>query len=373
VLDEVPLPDSGGRLTGGSVVSPLGDEVGDVLAVELVMTTSVAVLLNESADVPLAVAVSSICSPIAALLPTFTVASSSSTCCSGTLPMLHLAPEASGQTLKLGEPTPVAEATRTWTATPLPAAFVLQTQTTKVARCPALTWDELEKDCTRTHSCGFLAGCDDEGEGVGVGVVELDGEGEGEGEVVGLELDVPDVFESDGEGEDDDLLVGTPDGVWLGDVLALELGSELEDELGLGPALPLSELVGEELALVSLDLVGVELALALALAVSLELAWTSVTLLGDVFFGGLPGHGETCDGAPDAGATTVAPLGTEAQAVFLIGGLAACAAIAWPNRVEERNAKPDTAPTMVGLMTTCALTRGTSLQSSLWPDRPDVP
>jgi hypothetical protein len=146
VLDEVPLPDSGGRLTGGSVVSPLGDEVGDVLAVELAMTTSVAELLKERAEVPLAVAVSSTCSPMAALLPTFTVASSSSTCCSGTLPMLHVAPEEFGHTLKLGEPRPVAETTCNLTATPLPAAFVLQTQITKFARCPALTWDELEKD-----------------------------------------------------------------------------------------------------------------------------------------------------------------------------------------------------------------------------------
>ena len=135
----MPLPDSGGRLTGGSVVSPLGDEVGDVLAVELAMTTSVAVLLKESADVPVALAVSFTCSPIEALLPTLTVASSSSTCCSGTLPMLHLAPAAFGHTLKLGEPRPVAEATRTLTATPLPAALVLQTQITKLARCPALT------------------------------------------------------------------------------------------------------------------------------------------------------------------------------------------------------------------------------------------
>jgi hypothetical protein len=58
VLDEAPLPVSGGRLTGGSVLSPLGDEVGEVVAGELAMTRSVAELLKESAEVPLAVAVS---------------------------------------------------------------------------------------------------------------------------------------------------------------------------------------------------------------------------------------------------------------------------------------------------------------------------
>jgi hypothetical protein len=207
-----------------------------------------------------------------------------------------------------------------------------------------------------------------EGVGVGVGVVELDGEGE----PVGLELGGFVVFEADGFG-DAVVVDGVAEGVWLGDglvlgdelvlVVGLELGSGLEDKPGLGIELPLSELLGDEVALASLDLSGVELELALALAASVELALTSVPLVADFVFGGLPGHGETCDGAPDAGATTVALLGTEAQAELTIGGLAASAAIAWPNRAEERNAKPERAHTTVGLMTTCALTCGTSLQS----------
>jgi hypothetical protein len=286
--------------------------------------------------------------------------------------MLHLEPEGFGHTLKLGEPRPAAEATRALTVTALPAAFVLQTQITKLAFCPGLTRDELENVWTRTHSCGFLAGAGEVVEGVGVGVVELDGEGE----PLGLVLERFVVFDADGFGEGF-VVDGFGEGVWLGDGLALddglELGAELEleDELELGLGLALSELVGAELALASLDLTGV--ALALVLSARVELAATSVPLLADFVFGGFPGQGVTFDGAPDAGATTVEFLGTEAQAVLTIGGFAASAAIAWPNTAVERNAKPDTAPTTVGLTTACALTRGTSLQNSFRPDHPDAP
>jgi hypothetical protein len=56
--------------------------------------------------------------------------------------------------------------------TPTLAALVLHTQMAKVAVRPALTSAELEKDSTRTQSCGVLRGCGDfVGLGVGLGDV----------------------------------------------------------------------------------------------------------------------------------------------------------------------------------------------------------
>jgi hypothetical protein len=356
---DAPLPDSGGRLTGGSVAPSVGLNVGVEVAVGRATTTSVAEPLKECAALPAAVAVSWTCSPTVALPPTRTLTSSSSACSSGTLPILHVAPTGSGHTLKLGDRTSVARATRTVTATPLPAAFVLHTQITKLATCPGLTCDELEKDWTRTHSCGFLAGVGDllVGVGVGVGDTEL---GLGVGEPVGLELLL---FNDDDFGVGLErwvgfgagfLVVGLDDGVWLGDELLLDVGPALElelaDELGLG------------LVVTLLD--GVELAPALLPA---------DFVLGECF-GGLPGHLVTCVGAPDAGAITASrpePFGTDEHTLLTIGGLAASAASARPNTAEERNAKPETAPTTAGL-TTCALTRETSLQRSTRPDHPDA-
>ncbi len=341
-VPDVPLPDSGGRLTGGSVAPAVGLDVEAGRAT----TTSVAEPLKELAAVPDAVAVSWTCSPMVALLPTRTPASSSSAWSSGMLPIVHLAPAGSGHTLKLGDRISVAEATRAVTVTPLADAFVVQTQIAKLATCPGLTCDELENGWIRTHSCGFLAGAGDLLVGVGVGVGDAE-VGLGDGVAVGLELVL---F---GVGVVVVVVVALEEGVWLGDEL-LALGAELE--------------VGVELALVLLVLVGVELALALLLA---------DFVLGESL-GGLPGHFVTCVGAPDAGATTAsraAFFGTDEHAELTMGGLAASltsAASAWPSTEVERNANPQTAPTTVGLTTTCALTVETSLQRSTPPDHPDA-
>lgn len=349
-----PLPDSGGRLTGGSVAPSVGLDVGvEVEVCELPMTTSVAESLKETALVPAAVAVSWTCSPMVALLPTRTPASSSSACCSGTLPILHLAPAGSGHTLKVGDRTPVAEATRTVTVTPLAGAFVVQTQITKSATRPALTCDELENGWTRTHSSGFVAGAGDllVGVGVGVGDAEL-----GVGVGVGVVL-----F---------GVVVGLEEGVWLGDEL-LEVGPalvaelELAAELGLGLVLSLG--VGVELALVLLALVGAELALALLLADD---------VLGEEL-GSFPGCFVTCV-VPAAGAISAsraALFGTDEHAVLTMGGLPAApisAASARLSTAVEMNANPATAPTTAGLTTTCALTCETSLQRSTRSDHPDA-
>jgi hypothetical protein len=303
---------------------------------------------------------------------------------------VHLAPAGSGHTLKLGDPISAAEATLALTATPLADAFVVQTQIAKLATCPGLTCDELENGWIRTHSCGFLAGAGDLLVGVGVGVGDAE-VGLGDGEVVGLEL-VP-------LGDDDfgvglelvlfGVLVGLEEGVWLGDEL-LALGAELE--VGVELALALLLLVGVELALALLLLVGVELALALLLLVGVELALALLLLVGVELtlalllaafergesLGGLPGHFVGSVGAPDAGATTSsreASFGTDEHAELTMGGLAASltsAASAWPSMELERNANPQTAPTTVGLTTTCALTVETSLQRSTPPDHPDA-
>ena len=144
-------------------------------------------------------------------------------------------PLATGQTLNLGESMNSAGAMCALTETPVLVALVLHTQMTKLAVRPALTSDEVEKDCTRTQSCGvFLPGAGEVGVplgvgvGVGVGALLL-GSGLGLGDVLaGLcvadELGVVDelVAElSDGAGEE----------VSEGEVLGLDEGSTLTDAL----------------------------------------------------------------------------------------------------------------------------------------------
>jgi hypothetical protein len=163
-------------------------------------------------------------------------------------------------------------------------------------------------------------------------------------------------------------------------LVGVELALALLVLVGVELALALLLLVGVELALALLLLVGVELALALLLLVGVEL---TLALLLAAFergesLGGLPGHFVGSVGAPDAGATTSsreASFGTDEHAELTMGGLAASltsAASAWPSMELERNANPQTAPTTVGLTTTCALTVETSLQRSTPPDHPDA-
>jgi len=109
-----------------------------------------------------------------------------------------------------------AQATFALTLTPWLAALVLHTQTAKVASLPGLTVDEVEKDCTRTHSCAVA------------------GDGDGLGELLALGLGVG---------------------------LALAVVFLVADELGFGLAVGLALLVGLALAL--------ELALALVVGLAL--------------------------------------------------------------------------------------------------------
>ncbi len=92
------------------------------------------------------------CSPDDALACTGTVAWSSSAWPTGRLPILQVVPVTTGQTVNFGLPTYGADAVAAVTETPLVAATVLHTQITKLALWPAVILDELENDCTRTHS-----------------------------------------------------------------------------------------------------------------------------------------------------------------------------------------------------------------------------
>jgi len=301
------------------------------LTVGATTTTSVAEPWNESAPLAAALANSSTCSPSAAFALTLTATCSSSAWPAGRLPTLQDVPSGTGQTVKLGAPMYSAQATRAWTVTPVLDPFVLQTQTAKLATCPAFTCDELEKDCTRTHNCGVFGfgGGEDEPLGVGLGLVD------------GLELGVglPDDFllgEGLGLGE----WVGLADGL----LLVLELGDGLLLVLGLGDGLLLVLGLAEALPLFLLLLVFL-LLLARAL---LPVAVGSCARV--------RGSSRTA-----VEAAKIAVRGTLAQAVRTIGWLVTVAATAWLNRPVVRKAIPATAPTAADLRT-CALTPGTSLQ-----------
>jgi hypothetical protein len=141
-VGEIPVPEIVGSVPEfGSVIKGL---VG--LVVGLTTTTSVAESEKERAPVADALAESCTCSPSVALDRTRTVAWSSSVWPTGRLPILQVAPLATGQTLNLGESMNNAGAMWALTETPVLLALVLQTQITKLALCPALTSDEAEKD-----------------------------------------------------------------------------------------------------------------------------------------------------------------------------------------------------------------------------------
>jgi hypothetical protein len=247
------------------------------------------------------------------------------------------------------------------TLTPRLAAFALQTQTAKVAACPGFTCEALEKDWTRTHSCGVLdLGGGELFVGVGVGVGEV-----GDGLAVGLGEDPDGLFEGEADGGDElGLVLGAE--LELGDWLGVEL---LDVEVGLVVGLELPAL-GLELPALGLELaelpeeldepeLGVELAPVL-------LEGEVVALLeGDVVAEevrpGEEGAGELADGR--SAASRAAPFGIVAHAAGTMGPLLPdWAARAWPSKLEETKAKPVRTPTTAGLTTNWALTCATSLR-----------
>jgi len=359
----VPVPAIGGSDTGGSVMA---GTVG--LTVGATTTTSVAEPWNESAPLAAALANSSTCSPSAAFALTLTATCSSSAWPAGRLPTLQDMPSGTGQTVKLGAPMYSAQATRAWTVTPVLDPFVLQTQTAKLATCPAFTCDELEKDCTRTHNCGVFGfgGGEDEPLGVGLGLVDglelgvglpddfLLGEGLGLGEWVGLADGLLLVL---GLGDGLLLELGLGEGLLL--LLVLGLGDGLLLVLGLGDGLLLVLGLAEVLPLFLLLLV---LGLAEVLPLFLLLLVFLLLLARALLLVAVGSCARVRRSSRTAVETAkIAVRGTLAQAVRTIGWLVTVAATAWLNRPVVRKAIPATAPTAADLRT-CALTPGTSLQ-----------
>lgn len=216
----------------------------------------------------------------------------------------------------------------------------LQTQTTNVAVCPALTSEELDKDWTRTQSwatAGFFFGFV-EGVGVGVGVLL------GDGLVVGLVVGVGEVgffvdVLADGVGSDDlegDALV---DVLGEAEVVADALGLALVDLPGLALVLVLVG-VGDLLR----DLLDVGLALADAVRPWVD----TIRALSE--------------------AARVEFFGTDPQAALTIGPAAAFVASASPDMLAVKKANPVRTPITTGLAS-CALNPRTSLQCFFWPER----
>jgi hypothetical protein len=123
--------------------------------------------------------------------------------------------------------------------TPTALAFVLHTQTAKLAGWPAFTCEAAEKDWTRTQRCGIflLTGggelvCEPEGVGVGLGELRL-------GLGLGLLRGVVELGEADG------FLLGEFVGVELLAFVALGdlvgLGDLLGDFVGLGDLVGLAD------------------------------------------------------------------------------------------------------------------------------------
>jgi hypothetical protein len=118
------------------------------------------------------------------------------------------------------------------------AALVVQTQITKLALWPTVTFADDEKDCTRTHSCAAVGEGDVLGVGVGVGVGVGLGEVLDEGDGLGLLDDGLGLDDAEpvGEAEPELVVVGLEDG----------LAFLLTDGDGLGdPDLLLADLLGE--------------------------------------------------------------------------------------------------------------------------------
>ena len=116
------------------------------------MTTSVAELENPDAPGAEAATVSRSSSPGVAPACTWTVALSSSAWPTGSWSILQVVPLAAGQALNVGASMSRAGATLAVTSTLVLAAFVLQTQITKLAFLPAVIIDQAERDRVRTHS-----------------------------------------------------------------------------------------------------------------------------------------------------------------------------------------------------------------------------
>jgi hypothetical protein len=135
---------TGGSVTGGSVPGAGGGTVGEREGAAET-TTVAAEALKALAPVPVAAAVSWICSPGAAAFRTVTLTFSSSDCPSGRLPTLHTEPLGPGQTVKRGESTCGGLPIFVLTDTPWLLALMLQTQIAYVMVWPGRMWEELEK------------------------------------------------------------------------------------------------------------------------------------------------------------------------------------------------------------------------------------
>jgi len=231
-------------------------------------------------------------------------------------------------------------------------AFVLHTQTAKLALVPALTWAAVEKGWTRTHSCG---------RGGGFG----DGEGEPEGLVLGLVLGVPLDGVVDDDGELLGLLLWDELGLFDGlELLVAELGLEdgvvlvlvgLADEvveLTLLEALVLLGLADEEFELTLLEarfVVGVAEAVLV-----LEVAEVDLVLARRASALALPALG-----CRATAAARLIALGTVEHWPPMTGGPDIGDASAALNMLEARKANPATAPTMA-VLRSCVLTPRTS-------------
>ncbi len=246
------------------------------------------------------------------------------------LPTLQAVPLATGQTVNAGVCTPAADLTATRTVTPELGAFVLHTQTAKLATVPGFTRELAENDCTWTQSCGVF------GFGFGDGEVFV-GLGDGDGDV-----GFGDVGLGDGDGlELDGELVS--EGFGVGSLLCAGLGLELSGCVGL--------VVGPEVGLA----LGVSVGVALALELDVEVALACVLL------GVARALVLACAFAGTRCASRVAFFGMVAHAAFTIGptgctGLPVSAASAWPTMLDETKAKPVRAPTTAGRTRRCALT-----------------
>jgi hypothetical protein len=204
--------------------------------------------------------------------------------------------------------------------------------------------------------------------GDGVGVADLLGVGlaEGLGVLVG-DLGVELGFGLtlvDGDGLGPELLLGL--GLGLADLLGVGLG--FGDLLGLG--LELADLLGD--VLVFADLLGAGLVVADLLGSAVLLGPADLLGLGvGVALEVLEGEAVAVAGTPRTGVSSAVSVfaffGNAAHDVVTIGP-ALLVAMAWANMPALRNAKPVSAPTIVGL-TSCALTSETSLRLSFRPDR----
>jgi hypothetical protein len=237
-MGETPVPAMVGRVPGTGTVAcgpvPVPAPAVPLAGLVLTCTRSVADAANEVAPGADAFAVTRTCSPLLAFACTGTVTSSSSASPMGSAPMAHLTPPVTGQTANLGAPRCRADATVVRTETLAAAAFVLHTQTTNEAACPAVTLAVADSGWTRTQSLA-VGGGGVVGETLGVGL----------GDVLRLELGVGlgALVLADGDGlpEPLDRLLVPGDGE--GDVVGLGGGLLEVDALALASACPAAAFV----------------------------------------------------------------------------------------------------------------------------------